>query len=150
MKLSPVVSLLCLAGLAACASQPPPPPPAQAAAPSPPPPAAQAATKPSAESLTIEFTEGAATLTPTAQSQLDDAARLYRDARPEIMTVTGHADKTGQEYPNLILSAQRARAVQQGLVDRGLPVNRLQIVADGESERTPGEQPGKTAVVTWR
>ncbi len=149
MKFSPVISIVCLAGLAACATPKPPPPPQQAAAP-PPPPVAQAAAKPSAESLVIEFNDGSATLSPTAQSQLDDAARLYRDARPEIMTVTGHADKTGQEYPNLILSAQRARSVQQGLVDRGLPVNRLQIVADGESQRTPGEQPGKTAVVTWR
>ena len=147
MSLSRPFAFVCLAALAACAA---PPPPAQAAAPPPPPPALQASASPSAESLTVEFPEGSSTLSPAAQSQLDTAARLYRDAKPEVMIVTGHADKTGEQYPNLILSAQRAKSVQKGLEDRGLPANRLQIVADGEAERTPGTGPGKTAVVTWR
>jgi OOP family OmpA-OmpF porin len=122
-----------------------------AAAPEPPTAAgASAAGKPSDESLTIAFPPALATLSPTALAQLDSAARLYRDAKPEVMIVAGHSDPTGQEYDNLILSAKRAAAVKEGLVDRGLPADRLQIVAIGAAEPVPSIPASRTAIVTWR
>jgi OmpA-OmpF porin, OOP family len=105
---------------------------------------------PSVESVSIDFRGGSATLSAEALAQLDGAARLYRDAKPEVMIVTGHTDKTGQEFPNVILSARRAAAVKQALADRGVPTDRLQIVAVGEAEPVPGVPPSRTAVVTWR
>jgi OOP family OmpA-OmpF porin len=105
---------------------------------------------PSVESVSIDFHSGSAALSPEALAQLDGAARLYRDAKPEVMIVTGHTDKTGPEFPNVILSAHRAAAVKQALADRGVPTDRLQIVADGEAEPVPGVAPSRTAVITWR
>ena len=100
--------------------------------------------------MSIPFSNGSATLSPSALSQLDGAARLYRSAHPEVMLVTGHSDTVGEEYPNLILSAQRALAVKRALVDRGVPSNQLQMVADGEAQPVPGVMPNKVAVLTWR
>jgi outer membrane protein OmpA-like peptidoglycan-associated protein len=139
----PMFSLAASAALAAltaaCAARPAPV--AEAAAPPPP---------PKVESLTIEFGSGGASLTRTAQAQLDGAARLYRDARPTVMIVSGHSDKVGPEFPNLLLSARRASVVKRALVDRGVPDDRLQLVAVGEAEPTPSSSAGRVVVVTWR
>ena len=102
------------------------------------------------ESLTIGFSQGGAVLTQEALVQLDGAARLYRDARPTVMIVSGHSDKAGPEYPNLVLSARRASVVKRALVDRGVPDERLQLVAVGEAEPVPGSPAGRVVVVTWR
>ena len=112
--------------------------------------AEQIVTKPADESLTIAFPMAGATLSPEANSQLDGAARLYRDAGPEIMTISGHSDKTGEEFANLILSARRADMVKKALVDRGIPAERLQIVADGAAELVAGVPASRSAIVTWR
>jgi OOP family OmpA-OmpF porin len=109
-----------------------------------------AAPKPSVESVAITFDPAVAALSATANSQLDGAARLYRDAHPEVMIVSGHTDKTGTEYSNLILSARRAEAVKQGLIDRGVPPERLQVVAIGQAEPVPTVTASRQAVITWR
>ena len=108
------------------------------------------AAKPADESLTINFDLATATLSPEANLQLDGAARLYRDARPQVMTVSGHSDKSGEEFANLVLSARRADMVKKGLVGRGIPAERLQIVAYGEAELAANVVPSRSTVVTWR
>ena len=113
-------------------------------------PASQDIVKPADESLTINFDTAGATLSPQANSQLDGAARLYRDAHPEVMIISGHSDKTGQEFANLVLSARRADTVKKALVDRGIPAERLQIVAIGQAEPVASVPPSRSAVVTWR
>ncbi len=107
-------------------------------------------TTPSAESLTIDFAEASSSLTDDALAKLDGAARLYRDARPEVMFVSGHSDKTGDEFSNLLLSARRAVKTKQALVDRGIPAEKLQIVAIGEAEPVPTIPAIPSAVITWR
>lgn len=110
----------------------------------------QVAPGPDGKSLDIAFRSGSVQLSPVALTQLDGAARLYRDAKPEVMIVAGHADPVGQEFSNVLISARRAAAVKQGLIDRGVPAARLQVVADGSAELVPGEKPTPSAVVTWR
>ncbi len=136
--------------LTACAGSPPPAPQAAVQAPPPAPVVEQAAAKPADESLTIDFGVAGTTLSSEANSQLDGAARLYRDAKPEVMIISGHTDRTGEEFANLILSARRAEMVKKALVDRGIPADRLQVVADGEAERVATITPSRSAVVTWR
>ena len=106
-----------------------------------------------AESITVPF-EAGATITPEAAAVLDGAARLYRTAGPEVMIVAGHSDTSGEgphrEMDNLILSARRADAVKNALVDRGIPASHLQVTAVGEAEPVQGIAPSRSAVVTWR
>ncbi len=106
-----------------------------------------------AESITVPF-EAGAVITPAAAAVLDGAARLYRTAGPEVMIVAGHSDTSGagprREMDNLILSARRADAVKQALVDRGIPASHLQVTAVGEAEPVQGIAPSRSAVVTWR
>jgi OmpA-OmpF porin, OOP family len=147
MKLMYVFGAVATVALAACSGpQPPAAPVVAAATPATPP----APAKASAESLSIAFAEGSTKLSPEALSQLDGAARLYRDAHPEVMIVSGHTDPSGAEFPNLILSAHRAASVKTALVERGVPADRLQIVAVGQAQPVPTVTPDKVAVITWR
>ncbi len=102
----------------------------------------------------IFFPAGGAVLTPDANKKLDLAARLYRDANPVVMFTTGYADKSGDEYNNLVLSAARAEAVKRGLVARGIPADRLLIQALGESELANTTDPlsaeNRRVIITWR
>ncbi len=146
-----LASLSLVSVVAACAGPQAPPPAAVSQAPPPTPaPVSQVAAKPADESLTIDFDTAGTALSSEANSQLDGAARLYRDAKPEVMIIAGHSDKSGEEFPNLILSAHRAELVKQALVDRGIPAERLQIVAYGEAEPVANTSPSRSAVVTWR
>ncbi len=104
--------------------------------------------------ITVTFPQGGATLTPDANKQLDLAARLYRDANPVAMFTAGYTDRSGDEFGNLLLSAQRARVVKGGLVARGIPAERLLIQAFGSSELANSSDPhaseNRRVVVTWR
>ncbi len=160
-----LVALASAATLAACAStKAGPNADATAAAPavaaSTPPPLA---TKPTvgqeagavvSNKVEIVFPLGGTRLTPEANKQLDLAARLFRDANPVLMFTTGHTDRSGDEYANILLSARRAQAVKRGLVARGIPADRLLIQALGESELANVNDPlaaeNRRVTITWR
>jgi outer membrane protein OmpA-like peptidoglycan-associated protein len=125
------------------------PPPAAA-----PPPAQSGSTGP--EDVLIYFASGSAVLDPKAESQIDYTARLFREGNPFVMTVAGHTDAVGEDYPNLLLSARRAETVKQALIARGIPAERLQIQALGESDpAVPGrddtaDAKNRRVRITWK
>ncbi len=141
MKFTTAGSVFSLVFLAAgCTTAPETPPqtaqvqPAPVVAPQPEPTAQSGSTQPAPEDVLVFFPTGSAALDPKAESQIDYTARLFREGNPFVMTVAGHTDSVGQDYPNLILSARRAEAVKQALISRGIPAERLQIQALGESD----------------
>ena len=83
--------------------------------------------------LVLLFHTGQKSLDAENEAVLDKAARLYREARPVIMIVSGGSDSVGQPVANLLLSNQRAFAVAKGLVARGIPAERTQVLAKGET-----------------
>ncbi len=122
----------------------------------PPAPAPQVAAAKAPDSLSIYFDPGSAAVTAQGQTTLDQAARTYRDGKPIVMVVSGGTDSTGSAAANLRLSQQRADNVLQGLVARGIPVERFQILAKGETEPavpapegTP-EARNRRVEITWR
>lgn len=113
---------------------------------------AQASSAPS--DVQLYFADSSSALTASENQKLDQAARLYREGNPAVMFVTGHSDTRGSEYPNLLLSAERAKATKEALVARGIPANRLQLQAMGSSlprdPNTPAPQDNRRVVITWR
>ena len=71
------------------------------------------------------------------------------------MIITGSADRSGNAVKNLKLSQQRANAVLRGLLDRGIPADRFQVLAKGETELavpTPhgtAEPENRRVVISW-
>lgn len=108
------------------------------------------------DGITILFATGSSRLNEDQRDELDRAARLFRDGNPVVMVVTGTADTVGDPLTNLDLSISRARAVANGLVDRGIPVERLQVLGQGNSElpETTDDEvsnaKNRSAQITWR
>ncbi|MCI0601049.1 MAG: OmpA family protein [Beijerinckiaceae bacterium] len=107
-------------------------------------------------SLVLLFNPGSAAVRPQDVALLDQASRLYREGKPIVMILTGSADATGAAASNLKLSQRRADSVLQGLVSRGIPVERFQLVAKGETDPVVPEQTGvseernRRVEITWR
>ncbi len=125
--------------------------PAQAA---PPAPAAPAGANPAP--LVIHFDSGSTRVGAEGQAVLDHAARLFREGNPIVMIISGATDAVGSPERNLQLSQERDRAVLRGLVARGLPTQRFQLLAKGETDPAVPADPGvaqpenRRVEITWR
>lgn len=108
------------------------------------------------QALRIYFGPGASAVGRDGRAVLDQAARLFREGDPLVMTVSGQADTTGDPRRNLLLSQARATAVARGLMDRGIPASRLEIVAKGEADLLVKTADGvaqpenRAVIITWR
>ena len=85
-------------------------------------------------SLVILFQEGSSKLRPQDNAILDRASRAYNEGKPIVMILTGTSDRVGNAQANLTLSQRRATAVLRGLLDRGIPADRFQVLAKGQTE----------------
>ena len=106
--------------------------------------------------LAVYFASGSTSLTPREQATLDEATRVFNDGKPLVMIITGMADATGAPGTNLLLSQKRADVVFQGLIARGLPPSRFQLLAKGATESltnhepTGADQAFRKVEITWR
>ncbi|MBZ2207033.1 OmpA family protein [Massilia soli] len=117
----------------------PPPPPAPVEQPAPPPEPAPVPPPPPPrfEKITLTATElfefDSAKLGPV-QPRLDEiAAALTADPSITDVDITGYADRLGSEKYNLTLSEQRANAVRDYLVAKGIDGARLKAYGKGET-----------------
>jgi outer membrane protein OmpA-like peptidoglycan-associated protein len=83
----------------------------------------------------ISFPVGQATITPNFRSMLDNFAQSLQQNPETTVTIVGHTDATGSSTVNEPLSLQRADAVRDYLVSRGVASSR--IVVDGRGAREP-------------
>ncbi len=108
------------------------------------------------KSLVLYFGPGSASVRSNDTAVLDQAARLYRDGHPIIMVLTGSTDAVGSPEANLRISQARTAAVLRGLVSRGIPAERFQLLAKGESEPAVPTPPGvaeaqnRRVEIRWR
>jgi outer membrane protein OmpA-like peptidoglycan-associated protein len=82
----------------------------------------------------IVFSSGTATILPSAQKRLDDVAIALKSEPRAQFLVEGHADSRGSDEFNMKLSAARAKAVRDYLVDRGVDDARIGAVGKGEDD----------------
>lgn len=106
--------------------------------------------------LVLLFGSGQERLDARNEEILDKASRLYREGRPIIMVVSGSTDSVGDPTQNLLLSQRRANAVARGLLARGIPAARTQILAKGETNPAVNapvgteEAENRRVEITWR
>lgn len=90
----------------------------------------------------VPFAYGLSKLDPAKAAEI--AAPMAERAKQNAMVrlvVMGHADSTGQDRNNFILSYRRAQAVAAWLVEAGVPADRVRIRAAGSQEPLQGTDP---------
>lgn len=80
----------------------------------------------------IFFETGKAILTPQSHLELEKAFELLRTNPSMVIEVGGHTDNVGEEDSNMKLSHDRAKAVREYLVSRGINPDRIQAKGYGE------------------
>jgi outer membrane protein OmpA-like peptidoglycan-associated protein len=148
-----LLAVSCLAGSAAAQT------PSPTAAPQAPTQAAKADAQPAPAApapLVVLFDVGSTTIRNEDKAVLDHASRAYSEGKPIVMILTGTADRTGSAEVNLELSQRRAEAVLKGLLARGIPADRFQVLAKGETELPVPTNEGvadmqnRRVEITWR
>jgi peptidoglycan-associated lipoprotein len=113
---------------------PPPPTPA------PPPPAAvqsapqEAAAPPAVFLFDIPFQFDRYTLRPESRNMVEVNANRLREKHGSRLLLEGRTDEIGSVDYNLVLGERRARAVQDYLIDLGIPPSSMEIVSYGKEK----------------
>ncbi|MEX2615696.1 MAG: OmpA family protein [Alphaproteobacteria bacterium] len=92
---------------------------------------------PTDDRAVVYFDFDQARITPDAQATIDRLVERVAAGRNIVVTVEGHADRSGPADYNRELSRERALAVREALLRHGLDVRdvrELNIVAEGESD----------------
>jgi peptidoglycan-associated lipoprotein len=83
----------------------------------------------------VYFAVNSAVLRPAAVASISQAAK-YLTAHPNIhVLISGWTDPRGSSQFNLALGIKRARAVQTGLTDAGVPPDQLELISNGKSSQ---------------
>ncbi len=82
----------------------------------------------------IFFETGSAELLPTSDYELDRLYSLMTENKEMRIKIVGHTDNVGEESDNQLLSENRAKAVYQALVDKGIMSSRIKYEGKGELE----------------
>lgn len=80
----------------------------------------------------VLFEVGESDLLPSAAQSLDDVIELLESEPDKEIRIEGHTDSTGPSALNLRLSRERAEAVRDALIERGIDPDRLNAVGMGE------------------
>ncbi len=81
----------------------------------------------------VTFDTDSAIVNPGLYSEIDRIANILVKYPQTVIQVEGHTDSTGTESYNMELSARRAEAVKNLLVQRGVDPARILTLAFGES-----------------
>ena len=79
------------------------------------------------------FSRNSYSLSPECISKLDEISDVLRENPGMKAYFEGHADNQGSDQTNLRLSYLRAQAAAHYLIDLGISVQRLQVIATGEA-----------------
>ena len=85
------------------------------------------------ETSKIVFSPGSTELAADTIEILDAVAETIASYPDQIVEISGHTDSSGDSVVNLELSRERAVAVRDYLVSKGLPSNQLRPIGYGES-----------------
>ncbi|HSA55711.1 MAG TPA: OmpA family protein [Gemmatimonadaceae bacterium] len=73
----------------------------------------------------LTFATGSATILPDSREQLDNIAAILKAYTNVRVRIGGYTDSSGDVTTNIRLSQQRAEAVRQALIGRGVAASRL-------------------------
>ena len=82
--------------------------------------------------ITLDFSASTGDVPPAAARKLDEMLKQPVAQSGGCIVVRGHTDSRGSDVQNLNMSQKRAEQVADFLTDRGVPRERIRVVALGE------------------
>ncbi len=82
----------------------------------------------------VYFDFGKATLRPESYASLNELVELLKTKTAMTIEVGGHTDDVGDDASNLTLSQQRADAVRNYLISKGIAASRVSAKGYGETQ----------------
>lgn len=82
----------------------------------------------------VHFAFDSAAIEPASDNILDKVAHEIKTHKPSEVTVAGHTDRSGPADYNIVLSQDRAQAVSNALMSRGVANRVIDKEAYGESD----------------
>ncbi|MDE2435759.1 MAG: OmpA family protein [Sphingomonadales bacterium] len=82
----------------------------------------------------VTFATGSYSISPTFQATLDKVAQSLLQYPDSLIDVYGHTDTVGSTASNQVLSENRARAVANYLIGKGVPSSRIRWQGFGETQ----------------
>ncbi|MFH1528477.1 MAG: OmpA family protein [Bacteroidota bacterium] len=82
----------------------------------------------------IEFKTGNAIIQPQSFDNLNDLSEILINYPDTKISLRGHADSTGNENFNIVLSKNRAESVKAYLIKKGIDSNRLVVESFGSAK----------------
>lgn len=99
--------------------------------------------------VTVHFAKGSTAITADHQVLLNEVFEQMARSPMSRVLIAGHTDRSGDPGVNLMLSEQRAKAVRNYLLRRGVAEDRLLVTYYGDS-RSAGTDPGERRVeIEW-
>ena len=80
----------------------------------------------------IAFGDSGTALDDLAKAAIDGLLANPRFANGGAITLSGHSDSSGNDADNLAVSRRRAEAVRDYLIAKGIPAERMTVIALGE------------------
>jgi len=88
----------------------------------------------------IRFKTGSAILEGNGQVELNKLVQWMAENAELKILITGHTDNIGKPSDNLLLSKQRAKAVMDYLIEKGIAANRIQTTGKGDTDPVASNQ----------
>ncbi|MEM6963242.1 MAG: OmpA family protein [Bacteroidota bacterium] len=92
------------------------------------------ATSPPIVLRNVLFETGSAELKPESTFELNKLLQLLQNNASLKIRINGHTDNVGQPEDNMVLSTNRAKAVYQFLIEKGIAKERLSFKGFGETK----------------
>jgi len=87
---------------------------------------------------TIRFEEASSAIDPRSLDLVNEVATALRPCLGSVIAIIGHTDSSGNERRNIALSWERAEAVREALIKRGIPEEGLRASGIGSSRPVNG------------
>jgi outer membrane protein OmpA-like peptidoglycan-associated protein len=84
--------------------------------------------------LRISFESNESYISPDFQDQIDETVDFLMEHPESTTEIQGFASVVGDADKNMVLSQERAEAVRQAMISRGIEPNRLTVIGFGDTQ----------------
>ena len=84
--------------------------------------------------MLFHFEPGTADLTESSKNQVNDLIQLISSHEPAAVDIIGHSDRAGDADKNYLLALERAKTVEQYLLEHNVKLDRSSVTSYGEND----------------